>query len=365
MSLLERVPRHVSELVPYPPGKPVEEVEREYGIAGSVKLASNECPIGPSPKGVEAARKVLSGIHIYPDGSGYYLKKRLSEKLGLSPESFTLGNGSNEIIELIIKAFVEKGDEVVMGDPAFIVYQLITKGAGGRALPVPLAGYTHDLKAMAAAVTERTKIVFVANPNNPTGTIVSRAEMEAFFHAVPDDVLIVFDEAYFEYASGSDEYQDAMAYIENRPNLIVLRTFSKAYGLAGLRVGCGMASPGLISMLERVRQPFNVNSPALAAAAAALNDDGHLEKALEVNREGMAWLEGELGKAGFKTVKSFANFILFDAGMDGASLYDALLRKGVIVRPMGAYGMKDHIRVTVGLPEENARFIEALKQVSR
>jgi histidinol-phosphate aminotransferase len=217
---------------------------------------------------------------------------------------------------------------------------------------------------MAAAVTKKTKLVFVANPNNPTGTIVGRAEMEAFFEAVPDDVLIVFDEAYFEYASGSDEYQEARAYLESYPNLIVLRTFSKAYGLAGLRVGYGMASPELISMLERVRQPFNVNSPGLAAAVAALDDEEHLKRALEVNGEGMEWLEGELGKAGFDVVKSFANFILFDAGMDGAELYEALLRKGVIVRPMGGYGMKDHIRVTVGLPEENNRFIEALKEVA-
>ncbi|MBE9536223.1 MAG: histidinol-phosphate transaminase [Proteobacteria bacterium] len=364
MSLLDRVPRYVRELIPYPPGKPIEEVEREYGIADSVKLASNECPIGPSPKGVEAARKALSKLNIYPDGSGYYLKKHLSEKLGMSDENFILGNGSNEIIELIIRTFIKEGDEAVMGDPAFVVYQLITKGAGGKALAVPLLDYTHDLKAMAAAVTERTKIVFVANPNNPTGTIVDRKEMETFFEAVPDDVLMVFDEAYFEYASGSDEYQDAMAYIESRPNVIVLRTFSKAYGLAGLRVGYGIASPGLISMLERVRQPFNVNSPALAAAVAALDDEEHLNRALEVNREGMAWLEGELEKAGFEVVKSFANFILFDARMNAAELYEALLRKGVIVRPMGAYGMEEHIRVTVGLPEENTRFIEALNQAA-
>lgn len=364
MSLLDRVPQYVRELVPYPPGKPIEEVEREYGISGSVKLASNECPVGSSPKGVEAARNALSNLHIYPDGSGYYLKRRLSEKFGLSPESFILGNGSNEIIELIIRAFIQEGDEAVMGDPAFIVYQLITKGAGGKAVPVQLVDHTHDLKGMAAAITEKTKLVFVANPNNPTGTIVGRVEMEAFFDAVPDDVLIIFDEAYFEYATGSDEYQDASAYFDSYPNLIVLRTFSKAYGLAGLRVGYGMAAPDLISMLEPVRQPFNINSPALAAAVAALDDEEHMERVLRVNSEGMAWLEREFGKAGFEVVKSFANFILFDTGMDGAELYEALLRKGVIVRPMGGYGMKSHIRVTVGLPEENSRFIEALKKIA-
>lgn len=362
MSLISRVPKHVLDLVPYPPGKPIEEVEREYGISGSIKLASNECPIGPSPKAVEAAANALSGLNIYPDGSGYYLKEKLSKKLSINPENLILGNGSNEIIELIVRAFIERGDEAVMGDPAFIVYQIITKAVGGTPVPVPLLDFVHDLPAMAAAVTDKTKVIFVANPNNPTGTIVQKTDLESFLKSVPDDVLIVMDEAYHEYSEESHNYQSSHAYLDDYPNLVVLRTFSKAYGLAGLRVGFGMASKEVIDILERVRQPFNINSLALAGAEAALDDVSHLEKGLKINTGGMHYLYSELDSLGLSYVKSYANFVLFDVAMDGSVLCEKLLKKGVIARPMAGYGLKTHIRITVGLPEENERFVEALKE---
>lgn len=362
MGLIDRVPEHVRSLIPYPPGKPIEEVEREYGISGSVKLASNECPIGPSPLALEAVRGALDDVNIYPDGGGYYLKGKLAGRHGLEPDNFILGNGSNEIIELIARAFIAIGDEAVMGEPAFVVYQIITDAAGGRKVVVPLRDYTHDLEAMARAVTDKTRVVFVANPNNPTGTVVGKEDMEAFFAAIPDDVLIVMDEAYHEYAEVFGGYRESSGYLADRKNLIILRTFSKAYGLAGLRVGYGMASKEVISILERVRQPFNVNSLALKGAEAALEDKGHIEEAVKINREGMARLGAELDKLGLDRVESFANFILFDTGRDGSSVYGSLLKRGVIVRPMEGYGLPGHIRVTVGLPEENERFIEALKE---
>lgn len=362
MSLISRVPKHVLDLVPYPPGKPIEEVEREYGISGSIKLASNECPIGPSPKALHAVSGALETLNIYPDGSGYYLKEKLSKKLSVNPENLILGNGSNEIIELIARAFIERGDEAVMGDPAFIVYQIITKAVGGNPVPVPLLDFVHDLPAMAAAVNDKTKVIFVANPNNPTGTIVQKTDLESFLKSVPHDVLIIMDEAYHEYSEESHNYQSSHVYLDDYPNLVVLRTFSKAYGLAGLRVGFGIASKEIIDILERVRQPFNINSLALAGAEAALDDVSHLEKGLKINRGGMHYLYSELDNLGLSYVKSYANFVLFDSGMDGSLLCERLLKKGVIARPMAGYGLKTHIRITVGLPEENERFVEALKE---
>lgn len=361
MSVLNNVPKYIKELIPYPPGKPIDEVEREYGISGSVKLASNECPVGPSPKALEAAGEALKTINIYPDGSGYYLKKRLSKKHGVQSANLILGNGSNEIIELIARTFIAKDDEAVMGDPAFIVYQLITKAIGAKPVPVPLKNYVHDLKGMAEKITPKTRVVFVANPNNPTGTIVNSIDLATFIDAVPEDVLIVMDEAYHEYAQLSEHYEESLKYVKERQNVILLRTFSKAYGLAGLRIGYGIASREIISMLERVRQPFNINSLALAAAEAALDDEDHIKRGLQVNSEGMSYLESKLDESGISYVKSYANFLLINTGKDGAMLYEELLKRGVIVRPMGGYGLKDYVRVTVGLKEENERFIKALR----
>ncbi|MDH3972995.1 MAG: histidinol-phosphate transaminase [Deltaproteobacteria bacterium] len=361
MHLLSHVPQYIKDLVPYPPGKPVDEVEREYGISGSVKLASNECPLGPSPKALEAAKKVLKSIHIYPDGGGYYLKKRLSEKHDVNSENIILGNGSNEIIELICRAFIRKGDEAIMGDPAFIVYQSITRATGAQPVPVPLTGYVHDLKGMAAKVTEKTRVVFIANPNNPTGTIVDRNELESFINSVPENILIVMDEAYCEYAETFPDYGESLGYVKERQNVIVLRTFSKAFGLAGLRIGYGVASREIISILERVRQPFNVNSIALAAAQAAVDDEEHLKRSLQVNGEGMAYLTSMLHNMGVSYVESYANFLLIDTGKDSDVFCERLLKKGVIVRSMSGYGLESHIRVTVGLMEENKKFITGFR----
>lgn len=355
------VPDYIASLVAYPPGKPIEEVEREYGIKGSIKLASNENPLGPSPKAVEAIQSHVAAIHRYPDGSCYYLKERLAERLAIPKNRIILGNGSNEIIELLVRTFLRPGDEAVMAHPAFIVYQLIVQAAGGKNIILPLKEFTHDLDAMAGAVTGKTRLVFITNPNNPTGTIVKRNEFERFLKRVPEDVIVVMDEAYFEYVA-DPEYPNGMDYINDRL-VISLRTFSKIYGLAGLRIGYGVASEEIINYLEKVRQPFNVNSLAQVAAMAALDDQGHVEKSIRTNSDGLLYLYGELDRMGLGYVKSHANFLLVDMKGDGVKVYQELMKKGVIVRPMGVYDLKNHLRITVGLPEENKRFIEALKGV--
>jgi histidinol-phosphate aminotransferase len=357
------VPDYIANLVAYPPGKPIEEVEREYGIKGSIKLASNENPLGPSPKALEAMKSHLSNIHRYPDGSCYYLKERLAERLGVPKGEIILGNGSNEIIELIVRAFLRPGEEAVSANPAFIVYQMIVQAAGGRNVMIPLKEFAHDLEAMAAAITERTRLVFIANPNNPTGTIVKKGEFERFLKRVHEDVIVVMDEAYFEYVSDPG-YPNGMDYIKERL-VISLRTFSKIYGLAGLRIGYGAASEKIVSCLEKIRQPFNVNSLAQVAALAAMDDQGHVEKSVRINNGGLDYLYGELDRMGLSYVRSHANFLLIDMKTDGVKVYQDLLREGVIVRPMGIYDLRNHLRVTVGLPEENERFVEALKKVMR
>ena len=355
------VPDYIADLIAYPPGKPIEEVEREYGIKGSIKLASNENPLGPSPKAVEAIKNHVSTLHRYPDGSCYYLKEKLAERLGIPKNRIILGNGSNEIIELIVRAFLRPGDEAVMAHPAFIVYQMIVQAAGGKNVILPLKEFTHDLEAMAGAVTGKTRLVFITNPNNPTGTIVKRDEFERFLNRMPEDVIVVMDEAYFEYVS-DPEYPNGMDYINDRL-VVSLRTFSKIYGLAGLRIGYGVASEEIISNLEKVRQPFNVNSLAQVAAMAALDDQGHVEKSVSINSDGLSYLYRELDCMGLSYVKSQANFLLIDMKGDCAKIYQELMKKGVIVRPMGIYNLNNYLRITVGLPEENKRFIEALKGV--
>jgi histidinol-phosphate aminotransferase len=355
------VPEYIADLTAYPPGKPIEEVEREYGIKGSIKLASNENPLGPSPKAVEAIKNHVSSLHRYPDGSCYYLKETLAERLGIPKNRIILGNGSNEIIELIVRTFLRPGDEAVMAHPAFIVYQMIVQAAGGKNVILPLKEFTHDLEAMAGAVTGKTRLVFITNPNNPTGTIVKRDEFERFLNWMPEDVIVVMDEAYFEYVS-DPEYPNGMDYINDKL-VISLRTFSKIYGLAGLRIGYGVASEEIISYLEKVRQPFNVNSLAQVAAMAALDDQGHVDKSVRINSDGLSYLYGELDRMGLSYVKSQANFLLINMKGDGAKIYQELMKKGVIVRPMGIYNLNNYLRITVGLPEENKRFIEVLKGV--
>ncbi len=361
MSVIDRVPEYIRSLIPYAPGKPIEEVEREYGIEGSIKLASNENPLGPSPKAVEALHARLGDLHLYPDGDCFYLKEGLARKLGISPDRLIFGNGSNELIELAVRTFMRAGDEAVMANQAFVIYRLVVQAAGGCCKLVPLRNFAHDLTAIAQAITPRTRIIFLANPNNPTGTVYLKAEWEAFLGRVSDQTLVVVDEAYFEYVESVD-YPDSLAYHDGRRALLTLRTFSKLYGLAGLRVGYGVASRETVDLMHRVRQPFNVNAAAQWAALAALEDHEHVKRSIEVNREGMRYLTAEIAKLGLEQIPSSANFILVRVG-NGQKIFNELLRRGVIVRPMGAYDFPEYVRVTVGTMKENSRFISELSTV--
>lgn len=351
----------ITDLVPYPPGKPIEELERELGIKGSIKLASNENPLGPSPKAVAAVAASLGGLHRYPDGSCHYLREKLALRLSMPMESIIIGNGSNEIIELLVRAYLNNGDEAVMADPSFAVYPIVVKAAGAKAVCAPLNGFRHDLAAMAGLITAKTRIVFIANPNNPTGTTVSAAEFRSFMRGVPDDIIVCVDEAYFEFVR-TKGFPVTLDYINEGRNVLLLRTFSKVYGLAGLRVGYGVARPEMLDYMNRVRQPFNVNSLAQTAALAALDDEGHLKGTLDNNVAGLDYLFKELGAMGLPCVPTEANFFLVKVH-DGKRVYEALLRKGVIVRPMASYNMPEYIRVSVGLPQENRRLVESLKDL--
>lgn len=351
----------VRGLSPYQPGKPLAALEREYGVRSAVKLASNENPLGPSPAALAAARAALADAGRYPDGAGFGLKRALADRLGVEPAQITLGNGSNDVLELVARAFLAPEDEVVYAAHAFAVYALVTQAAGARAVVVPARDWAHDLEAMRSAVGPRTRLVFIANPNNPTGTWLRSGELEAFVSAVPKHVLVVVDEAYFEYVDAPG-YPNTVAWIAKYPNLITTRTFSKVHGLAGLRIGYGVSHPAVADLLNRVRQPFNVNSPAAAAAEAALWDETHVARSRELNRAGLGQLiEGATG-LGLSHISSVGNFVCIEVGRAGA-VYEALLREGVIVRPVANYGMPKHLRVTVGLPEENERFLSALERV--
>jgi len=352
----------VRGLEPYRPGKPIEELEREYGVTNAIKLASNENPLGPSPRAIAAARAVLPDIHRYPDGNGFGLKQALSQKLGVTPECITLGNGSNDILELLARAFVQSENEVVFSEHAFAVYPIVTGAVGAKPVITKTKRWGHDLAAMQAAVNSRTRLVFIANPNNPTGTWTRKDELDSFLRAMPAHVLILVDEAYFEYINEPD-YPDTVAWRDRFPNLVTARTFSKIYGLAGLRVGYGVSSPEVAEILNRVRQPFNVNSVALAAATAALEDDAHVARAADLNRQGMLQLTQAFQTLGLEFIPSAGNFVCVDVGKPTAPVYEQLLRAGIIVRPVASYGMPNHLRVTVGLPEENERFINALEKV--
>jgi len=361
ITLKKLVSDEIESLTPYPPGKPIEEVEREYGIRGSIKLASNENPLGPSPKAVEAITRAIKNLHRYPDGGCYYLKERLAGFLKVKPENLIIGNGSNEIIELVVKTFLRSGEEAVMANPSFAVYPLVVQVAGGKAIQVPLRDLTHDLEAMASAITTKTRLVFIANPNNPTGTIVTRAQMGRFFERLPEGVITVIDEAYFEYVTSPD-FPHSMDYLGGGLNVVILRTFSKIYGLAGLRIGYGIAPEPLVFYMNKVRQPFNVNTLAQIGAMAALEDKGHVERSRENNIKGLGYLFDRLKAMGLECVPTQANFFLLKVG-DGQKVYEGLLRQGVIVRPVASYGLEEYIRVTVGLPEENKRFIKVLGKV--
>lgn len=370
-------PDYISDLKPYIPGKPTEELERELGIKGSVKLASNENPLGPSRLALKAIVDNLTnsnssnGLNRYPDGSGYYIKKALSGKLSVIEDEIILGNGSNELIDIAVRTFLRPGDEAVMAYPAFIVYPMAVQAAGGRPVQVPLKAYKHDLDVMAGKVTSNTRMLFIANPNNPTGTINRKDEFDRLMERLPEGILVVVDEAYFEYVT-DPEYADTMRYFREGRDILILRTFSKIYGLAGLRIGYGIAKEDIISEMNKLRPPFNTNSIAQNAALWALKDDEHVKRSREINEQGKRFLYKELDALSLKYVPTEANFIYVLLGQENlpcppllkggaGELYNKLLRQGVIVRPVGP----QEIRVTIGLPEENNRFIEAIKAIMR
>ena len=353
-----RVHPSIAKLVPYSPGKPLDELERELGIRDAVKLASNENPLGPSPKALAALDAGKGTLHLYPDGGAHDLTRALADRWKVSGNQIVVGNGSDEIISLLVKTFMSPGDEAVMADHTFVMYKLAVTGGHGVCVEVPLKDWRHDLPAMARAVTNRTRVVFVCNPNNPTGTMVTRDEVRAFMAAVPDDVIVVFDEAYYEYVR-DPQYPDALDYVrQNRP-VVVLRTFSKIYGLAGLRIGYGITTPEIVDYLHRVRNPFNANSLAQFAARAALGDEQHVAASRALNETEMASVDNGLRALGLAPLPSQANFLYFDTHRDGRAVFDRLLREGVIVRHI----VGSMLRVTIGRPEENRRFLTALGRV--
>jgi histidinol-phosphate aminotransferase len=352
----------IKGLHPYQAGKPVDELERELGIRDIVKLASNENPL-PLPESVKAAVAMeIKDLTRYPDSNGFYLKRALAEKLQVGSDQITLGNGSNDVLELVARVFVSAEHEVIFSEHAFVVYPLVTQAIGAQAVAVKAREWGHDLEAMADAISDSTRLIFIANPNNPTGTFLEKSALQDFLRSVPSRVMVVLDEAYFEYVAES-ERSPSIEWIERFPNLIVSRTFSKAYGLAGLRVGYAVSHPQVADLLNRLRQPFNVNSIALAAAKAALAEEDFLRQAVDLNNRGMAQLTEFFARSGVDFIPSRGNFVTFDVGgtgISGTEVYKKLLYRGVIVRPIGGYGMPSHLRVSIGTQVENEKFIQAL-----
>lgn len=352
----------VQGLRAYQPGKPIDELAREYGLnpADIVKLASNENPLGPSENALQAIKNEFAELTRYPDGNGFDLKTALSESLGVTVNQLTLGNGSSDILEFIVKCFVSKNDDVIVSQHAFAIYGLVTKTVGGNLIQVPAKNWGHDLVAMAAAITDKTKIIFVTNPNNPTGTWNTKAQLETFLRAVPSNVIVLLDEAYFEYVSEAD-YPSGIDYLSQYPNLVVTRTFSKAYGLASLRVGYGISSPELADLMNRVRPPFNVNSMALAAATACVKDTDYLHTSKSLNDQGMKQLQTGFDRLNLNWIPSVGNFICFEIPGQAAAINQGLLEVGVIVRPVANYEMPDHLRVSIGTEKENETFLSKLQ----
>jgi len=355
---------NVRTLAPYVPGKPIEELQRELGLSDIIKLASNENPFGASPLALAAMQRAIADTWLYPDGSGHVLKQKLAAKLGVAPDQITLGNGSNDLLVMLAEAFLAPGLEAVYSQYAFAVYPIAVQATGAKGVvtpalpadsPMPLG---HDLRAMARAITPRTRIVFIANPNNPTGTWVPAADLHAFIAAAPPHVIVALDEAYFEYTEGLG-LQDGIAWLREFPNLVVFRTFSKAYGLAGVRVGYAVSHPSVAGMLNRVRQAFNVSVVGLAGAAAALDDAAHLSAAVKVAVEERARVASRLSTAGTRVLPSAGNFLMVHVGPGARDRFDTLLRRGIIVRPVGNYGLPEHLRVTLGTTEQNDRFLKA------
>jgi histidinol-phosphate aminotransferase len=355
------VPPHIASIRPYVPGKPMAELERELGLSSTIKLASNENPLGPSPKVLRALRAHLADINRYPDGSAFELTRALAAKLEIPAESLLLGNGSNELIDIAVRTFLRPGEKVVSAAGAFVVYQLAAQAAGGVNVVVPMRDHAHDLPAMAAAVTPDTRLVFVANPNNPTGTWVPERAVERFLAALPPGVIAVFDEAYYEYVSRRT-FPDTLRRVRAGLPVFALRTFSKAYGIAGLRIGYLVGPPEHVAEMNKVREPFNTNHLAQVAAVAALADERHLRRVVRLNRRERERLAAALAALGLDVIPSEANFVLAGVRRDGGALYQELLRRGVIVRPVANYGYPSHLRITVGLPDENDRLLGALAE---
>lgn len=358
-----KVPENIANLIPYVPGKPIEELERELGITESIKVASNENPFGPSPKALEYIKKNLDKIHRYPDGSAYYLKRKIAEKFNLSMEEIIVGNGSNELIELIIRTFAFPNSVTLTSQYTFIIYKLASLAHGIKCIEIPMENYKYNLKKMADYIDNSVRFVFIANPNNPTGTYVTRKELEDFIRILPDETILVLDEAYIEYVDAED-FPDGLYIRKLHKNTVVLRTFSKIYGLAGLRVGYGFAPSEIVEYINRVRAPFNVSSLAQWGAIGALDDEEFIRKVRENCIKERVWLVEAMSELGLYVVPSQANFVLVDLGnRDGVMIYNQLLRKGVIVRPMASYGFPSHHRVTVGTHEENVKVVSAYREV--
>jgi histidinol-phosphate aminotransferase len=348
----------IASLSPYVPGKPIEELQRELGLSRVIKLASNENPLGPSPKALAVLHEVAATLHRYPDGGASRLREALADRWKVTPNHIVLGNGSDEILGLLARTFLAPGDEAVMADHTFVIYKMEVTAAHGKVVTVPLAQWRHDLPAMAEAITDRTRLLFLCNPNNPTGTMVSADEVDRLLARVPDHVIVVFDEAYFEYVRRAD-FPDSLAYVRRGRSVIVLRTFSKIYGLAGLRIGYGVTTPEIVGFLNRVRPPFNANSMAQRAALAAMHDDEHVARSRTVNQAGMEQVVGGLKKFGLMPIPSEANFVYLDIGRDGRSVFEAMLRHGVIIRHIEGR----MVRVTIGQREDNEAFLTALGRV--
>jgi histidinol-phosphate aminotransferase len=346
----------------YVPGKPIEETKRQLGLKEVIKLASNENPFGPSPKAIAAIKQTLCGVNRYPDAQGFYLKKRLAKYFGLIPNNFVLGNGSDELIDVVIKTFMEADENIVTSEGTFLEYEIVAQVNERKVKKAPLRYFKYDLGAILRLVDKKTKLVFIANPNNPTGTYVTKYEVEEFINALPAGVIVVFDEAYNAFID-VDDYPDSLSYLKKKKKVIVLRTFSKAYGLAGLRLGYAIAAPELVTYLERIRQPFNVNLLAQVAGLAALDDNDFLKRTRRLTLEGKNFIYQELSRMGLGYVLSVANFILIDVGRDSREIFNSLLKFGVIVRDMGQYGLANFIRVTIGTAKENQRFLSVLSKV--
>jgi histidinol-phosphate aminotransferase len=362
-SIWELANPQLRDITVYEPGKPIEETARELGIEPDaiIKLASNENPLGPSPKAIEAMRAAVQNAHLYPDGSGFYLRKAIAAKLGLMPENVILGNGSNEVIEFLGHAFLNPGDDVITAQYAFIVYKLLATSFAARTIELPTPNFQQDLGATLDAITRKTRLIFIPNPNNPTGTLISQRAIDSFMSRVSEKIVVVFDEAYFEFL---DDPPDTLRFVREGRNVIVLRTFSKIHGLAGLRIGYGVATADLIEVLHKTKQPFNVNSIAQAGALAALDDDAHLRETKRVVDEGRVYLQEQFSELQIPFVPAVANFVMVNVG-DGCAIFEKLLQRKIIVRPLKGYGLPEWVRITVGTMEENKRFIGALREVTR